>query len=440
MTATMPTAPTTPAAAAARGGTRGTAPGCPVAHRYDAFEQAAPFATWAHLRADDPVFFDEVSGYWVVSRYDDVKAVFGDWESFSSEIAHLPVRERGPQAAKIMDDGGFTAYSGLSARVPPEHTRIRNVVSKGFTPRRYAALEPTIREITGRLVEQMLAAPDHRADLLKALCEEIPVVTILALLGIDTERDVETFKRWSAARAAMTWSALTDEEQVPHAHALVEYWQACLDLVADAHANERETLVGDLVRAQRAGDPITDHEIASACYSLLFAGHETTTVLLCNLFRVLLADRKAWGQVVADPSLIPNAIEEVLRISPSLNAWRRLALKDAEVGGVRIPAGAWVLLLMGSANRDEGTFLEPAAFDVTRANAREHLAFGFGIHYCLGNKLAKIEARIVVEEVTRRAPGLRLQDGATTTVPQSLTVNAPSGVPVTWPADAGVTA
>jgi hypothetical protein len=286
----------------------------------------------------------------------------------------------------------------------------------------------------------MLAAPDRRADLVKALCEEIPVVTILALLGIDTERDVDTFKRWSAARAAMTWSALTDQEQVPHAHALVEYWRACLDLVSDAHANERETLVGDLVRAQRDGDPITDHEIASACYSLLFAGHETTTVLLSNVFRVLLADRQAWDQVVADPSLVPNAIEEVLRISPSLNAWRRLALKDAEVGGVRIPAGAWVLLLMGSANRDEGRFPEPAAFDVNRANAREHLAFGFGIHYCLGNKLAKIEARIVIEEVARRAPGLRLQDGAAMTVPQSLTVNAPAAVPVTWPADAAVTA
>ena len=406
--------------------------GCPVAHGYDAFAQADPFATWAHLRADDPVFHDEHTGYWVVSRYADVKAVFGDWETFSSEIAHLPVRERGPEAKRIMDEGGFTAYSGLSARVPPEHTRIRRIVGKGFTPRRYAALEPTIRETTLGAVERMLADPSRQADLLKALCEEIPVVTILALLGIDLDYDVETFKRWSGARAAMTWSDLTDEEQVPHAHSLVEYWQTCLSLVEDAKAGERDSLVGDLVRAQREGDPITDHEIASACYSLLFAGHETTTVLMANVFRVLLADRESWQRVIADPEAIPNAIEEVLRVSPSLTAWRRKALRDTEVGGVPIPAGAYLLLLMGSANRDEATFPEPDLFDIARENAREHLAFGYGIHYCLGNRLAKLEAKVVVEEVARLVPDLRLRDDVPITFGKSLTVRAPASVPVAW--------
>ena len=406
--------------------------GCPVAHGYDPFEQADPFATWEHLRGDDPVFLDERSGYWVVTRYDDVKAVFGDWESFSSAIAHEPVRERGPQAKHIMDDGGFTAYSGLSARVPPDHTRIRDVVSKGFTPRRYAAITPTIRETTARLVEQMLAEPSRRADLVTAFCEEIPVVTLLALLGVDVAHDVETFKKWSGARAAMTWSNLTDDEQVPHAHALVEYWQVCQGLVADAHAHERETLVGDLVRAQRAGDPITDHEIASVCYSLLFAGHETTTVLMSNVFRVLLGDRTAWETLVADPSLVGNAIEEVLRVSPSLTAWRRVATKDAVIGGVAVPKGARILLVMGSANRDGDRFPDPEHLDVRRENAREHLAFGFGIHYCLGNKLAKLESKIVVEEVLRLAPGLRLADGAAAEFPPSLTVRAPRRVEVVW--------
>lgn len=405
---------------------------CPVVHRFDALEQADPFATWAHLRSDEPVFLDERTGYWIVTRYDDVKAVFDDWESFSSAIAHEPVRERGAQAKQIMDDGGFTAYSGLSARIPPDHTRIRQVVAKGFTPRRYSAIEPAIREVTARCVDRMLAEPQRRADLGKALAEEIPVVTILALLGVRVGADVETFKRWSGARAAMTWSDLTDAEQVPHAHALVEYWQTCRSLVADAHENERETLVGDLVRAQRAGDPITDHEIASVCYSLLFAGHETTTVLLANLFRVLLEDRAAWDAVVADPSLTANAIEEVLRISPSLTAWRRVATRDAQIGGVPVPAGARILLVMGSANRDGAHFPDPDTLDIRRENAREHLAFGFGIHYCLGNRLAKLEARIVVEEVARRVPSLHLAPDAPPQFPRSLTVHAPSAVEVAW--------
>lgn len=405
---------------------------CPVAHGYDAFDQTDPYATWAHLRLDEPVFLDEKTGYWVVTRYDDVKAVFGDWESFSSAIAHEPVRERGPQAKKIMDDGGFTAYSGLSARVPPDHTRIRDVVSKGFTPRRYKAIEPTIREVTTRVVEKMLTEPSRRADLVKSLAEEIPVLTILALLGLEMDTSVETFKKWSGARAAMTWSDLSDEEQIPHAHALVEYWQTCLSLVEDAKANDRETLVGDLVRAQRAGDPITDHEIASVCYSLLFAGHETTTVLLSNLFRVLLAAPKAWEQLVADPSLAANAIEEALRFSPSLNAWRRVATQDAEVGGVAIPKGSRMLLIMGSANRDGDHFPDPDTLDLTRENAREHLAFGFGIHYCLGNKLAKLEAKIVIEEVTRLVPGLHLAPETTSDFARSLTVHAPAAVEVAW--------
>ncbi len=432
----MSTPVTSPVPTARRTGTAGPEPRCPVAHGYDAFDQAEPFGTWEHLRSDDPVFYDANTGCWVVSRYADVKAVFGDWETFSSEIAHLPVRERGPQAKQIMDDGGFTAYSGLSARIPPDHTRIRKVVGKGFTPRRYAALEPTIRQATVDILDRMTAEPagdDGRStDLVRALCDEIPVITILALLGIRLDLGTATFKRWSAARAAMTWGDLTDEEQVPHAHALVEYWQTCVGLVEEAHRTDPDSLVGDLVRAQRDGDPITDHEIASVCYSLLFAGHETTTVLMSNAFRVLLADRGSWERLVADPALVPNAVDEVLRVSPSLTAWRRVALRDTEIGGVPVPAGAHLLLLMGSANRDEEVFAQADTVDITRSNAREHLAFGYGIHYCLGNKLAKLESTIVLQETAARIPQLRLADDVPLEMSRSLTVRTPLTLPVTW--------
>ena len=405
--------------------------GCPVHHGYEPFAQTDPFPAYAAMRRDEPVMFDERIGYWVVTRYDDVKAVFDDWKTFSSENAQAPVRERGPQAKKIMDDGGFTAYSGLSARIPPEHTRIRKIVGRAFTPRRYKVLEPTIRANVVAQVEAMLAKADRRGDLLKDLAYDIPTITILTLIGADTSQ-IGTFKRWSDSRAAMTWGDLSDEEQIPHAHNLVEYWAECRRLVAEAHTHPRDSLVGDLVAAQDAGDEISDHEIASVCYSLLFAGHETTTTLIANTFRVLLAHRDQWESVVAEPKKVSAAIEEVLRFSPSIVGWRRKALVDTTVGGVDIPAGAQLLLLMGSANRDESRFEGGEEFDIDRRNAREHIAFGYGIHYCLGNMLAKLQARIAVEEVGRIAPNLELVAPEAISFGDNLSFRAPTAVPVTW--------
>src|SRR3954469_8955685 len=191
--------------------------GCPAHHGYEPFHQHDPFPAYAALRAEEPVMYDERIGYWVVTRYDDVRSIFGDWETFSSENAQAPVRERGADARRIMEEGGFTAYSGLSARVPPEHTRIRKVVAKAFPPRRYKLLEPEIRAHVVRLVEAMLTRDTKRGDLVRDLAYDVPTVTILTLIGADIDQ-VDTFKRWSDSRAAMTWGDLTDEEQVPHAH------------------------------------------------------------------------------------------------------------------------------------------------------------------------------------------------------------------------------
>jgi cytochrome P450 len=245
---------------------------------------------------------------------------------------------------------------------------------------------------------------------------------------------VDTYKRWSESRAAMTWGDLRDDEQIPHARNLVDYWRACQELVAFAHEHGGDSLVADLIRAQGDGEPISDHEIASVCYSLLFAGHETTTTLISNTIRVLLENRTQWQRIVDDPSLIPAAVDETLRFSGSILAWRRRALRDTEIAGVAIPKGADILVLMGSANRDREVFSDPDTFDIDRPNARAHLSFGFGIHYCLGNLLAKLQDRIVVEEVVRAVPSLRLQDGAVIDYADNLSFRAPRAVPVTWDA------
>lgn len=403
---------------------------CPVHHGYSPFDMTDPFDAYAEMRAEEPVMYDERIDYWVVTRYDDIKSVFENWETFSSENAQAPIRERSPEAKQIMEEGGFTAYSGLSARIPPDHTRIRAIVQQAFTPRRYKALEPTIRENVDLLTQRMIDQ-GQPGDILASVAYHVPTITILTLIGADLDM-VDTYKRWSDSRAAMTWGDLSAQEQIPHAHNLVEYWQECQRLVAEAHQTQPDSLVGDLVRAQGEGAEITDHEIASVCYSLLFAGHETTTTLIGNSFRVLLGNPEAWQAVVEDPKKIPAAIDEVLRFSPSIVAWRRKALVDAEIGGVAIPKGSNILLVMGSANRDASHFEEGDAFDIGRGNAREHLAFGYGIHYCLGNMLAKLQAKITIEEVARMLPTLRLAPDAEIAFAENLSFRVPLSVPVVW--------
>lgn len=411
--------------------------GCPVHHGFEPFDMKDPFPAYAELRAEEPIFFDERINAWVVTRYDDVKGIFGDWETFSSENAQRPVRERGPEAKKIMDEGGFTAYSGLSARVPPDHTRLRKVVQLAFTPRRYKAMEPMIRANVVAMIEKMLAKPERYADMVRDVAYDLPTITILTLYGEPTDAArIAQLKTWSEARAAMTWGNLSDAEQVPYAHQLVDYWNDCQAIVARAHAEEGDGLVHDLVKAQEAGDPITDHEIASVCYSLLFAGHETTTTLISNCARVLLNHPDQWQQLVDDPSKIPAAIDEVLRYSGSIAAWRRQATKDTEVAGQPIAKGDQLLVVMASANRDEDRFADGETFDIARPNAREHLSFGYGIHVCLGNMLAKLQAKIALEELTRLVPDLRLVEPEKIEFLENLSFRVPKAVPVTWGADA----
>ncbi len=405
--------------------------GCPVNHHgYQPFDMNDPFPAYEELRREEPVMFDDRIGYYVVTRYDDIKATFNDWESFSSENAQAPVRPAGAPAKQIMAEGGFTAYSGLSARIPPDHTRIRGVATKAFTPRRYKVLEPLIRENVNILIDAMMAKGEV-GDVVADIAWDLPTITILTLIGVPVTMIPEV-KEWANSRAAMTWGDLNDEQQVPHAHNLVAYWNFCQKLVADAKVAPGDNLVTDLVNLQSVGEPINDHEIASFLYSLLFAGHETTTTLISNALRVLLQHRVAYEALIADPDKIPGAIDEVLRFSPSIVAWRRKATRDAEIGGVAIPEGSNILLVMGSANRDDTVFPAPDEFNIGRENARNHLAFGFGIHYCLGNLLAKLQAKVALEEVTKRLPNLRLVDGQSITFGENLSFRVPTAVSVTW--------
>jgi cytochrome P450 len=405
--------------------------GCPVNHHgFKPFDLNDPFPAYADLRREEPVMYDERIDHFVVTRYDDIKATFDDWQSFSSENAQAPVRPAGEPAKKIMNEGGFTAYSGLSARIPPDHTRIRGVASKAFSPRRYKVLEPLIRENVNILIDQMKSRGGP-GDVVADLAWDLPTITILTLIGVPVSM-IPDVKEWANSRAAMTWADLTDDEQIPHAHNMVAYWQFCQKLVSEAKKTPGDDLVTDLVNLQSGGEPINDHEIASFLYSLLFAGHETTTTLISNAVRVLLQHKEAYEAIVQDPEKIPGAIDEVLRYSPSIVAWRRKSTKDTEIAGVAIPKGSNILLVMGSANRDDTVFPAPDEFHIDRENARNHLAFGYGIHYCLGNLLAKLQAKVALEEIARRLPNLKLVENQHITFGENLSFRVPKSVQVEW--------
>jgi hypothetical protein len=400
-------------------------------HGFEPFKLTDPFAAYKELREEAPVMWDDRIDMFVVTRYEDVKAVFDNWETFSSKDAQSPVRPLCAEAKKIMSDGGFTAYSGLSARIPPEHTRIRAVATKAFTPRRYKVLEPFIRENADKLIDAMIAKGADSADILPDVAYDLPTLTIFALIGVPNDM-VDLVKEWATSRATLTWADLSDEEQLPHARNMVNYWNFCQKLVSDAKVTPGDNLVTDLVNLQAAGDEISDHEIASFLYSLLFAGHETTTTLISNAVQQLMLNPESWKAITADPAKIPGAVEEVLRTAGSIFAWRRTAEKDGVVNGVAIPEGSKLLLVMGSANRDPQMFENPDKFDIERENARNHLSFGFGIHYCIGNLLGKLQTRVALEELTKKLPGLQLKDTAPLTFGDNLSFRVPTSVPVTW--------
>jgi cytochrome P450 len=413
---------TAPAADAAR---------CPfhgdVAEAFRPFDVKDPFPFYERARHEQPVFFSEELGFWVVTRHDDIRAIFKEPATFSSEITQAPYKARPAEVQQVLDDGEFTAYSGLSARQPPDHTRLRGFIKKAFTPRRVAVLEPQIREIARRMIAELDRSGDP-VDLVAGLTYELPALVIFRLLGVPDE-DVADVKRWASSRVVLSFGDQPLDEQLVHAEQLVQYWRYCRELIASRFAEQRDDLPSDLVRIHEAGeDEITHDEMAALIYSQLTAGHETTSSLLAGGLKELLTQRERWEELVADPSLAPAAVEEMLRVATPVFAWKRLVKQPAQVGDVALQPGDKVLLVLGSANHDEAVFEDPEVIDLHRPNGRNHLAFGLGIHFCLGAPLARLEGQVVLEELARAFPDLRLVPDQEFAYPPNTTFRAPQEV------------
>ncbi len=401
-----------------------------VATDFDPYDIADPFGLYARARAEAPVFFSEATGYWVVSRYDDILAIFKDPATFSSENTQQPFKERPPEVQRVFDEAGKAHGSGLSGIQPPDHTRLRGFISKAFTPRRVAAMEPDVRAMTLGMIERFERRGS--ADLVADLAFELPALVIFHLLGVP-EHDVPLVKEWARSRVALNFADTPAGEQVGHAENMVAYWRYCVALVESRFDSPTDDLTGELARIYQEGDrSATIDEIAGLIHTQLFAGHETTSALLGGGLLELLRDRERWDELCTEPALIPTAVEEMLRLVTPVFAWKRRLKTPARVGDVDLPEGANILMLLGSANRDAATFCEGERMDLHRDNARQHLAFGHGIHFCLGASLARLEATVVLEELTRRLPTMRLVEGQKIEFPANSTFRGPLRVLVEW--------
>jgi cytochrome P450 len=374
--------------------------------------KANPYPYYAELRLEQPVYKLEMGAY-AVSRYDDVVYTLMHPELFSSTgMGTTQIRGRETRMMIATD--------------PPDHTRLRNLVNRSFTPKMIADLEPRIRQLTEELIAAV--APRGEMELIADLAMPLPVTIIAEILGVDPARK-EDFKRWSD-------QVLTDDSQLPpeeaaaHAKDMDDFQSYFEHAVEERRGRPRGDLISALVQAHEEQQALDADEVLAFVALLLIAGNETTTNLLGNAMIALTDNPDQLAKVVADPSLVPNLVEEALRYEAPVQFLFRLAMQEVELAGTVIPQGAPVLPLYGSANRDDRRFPNGEDFDVTR-DASGHVAFGHGIHFCLGAPLARLEARIALEALLTRLPELRRKDESTEYV-SSLFLRGPKRVSLSF--------
>ena len=358
-----------------------------------------PYPTYAKLRARDPVHRSRLMNAWVFTRYTDVDTILRDHRRFSSDA-----RKRGPsrgQRASLPS----TEEPSMLFLDPPDHTRLRALVNQAFTPRAVAALEPHIRELMTTLLD---AVDDPSAfDLMEAVAKPLPVIVIAEMLGIPPE-DRAQFAVWSDQRARILEPTLTPDERETAEAAMRALDAYLMPIISARRADPQDDIISALAQAEEEGDRLTEREVLIMLRLLLVAGNETTTNLIGNGTLALLRHPDQLAALRGDPALIPSAVEELLRFDSPVQVDLRSALEDCDVNGFPLRRGDNVVMLLGAANRDPDRFPAPDRLDVARE--QNHLAFGRGIHHCLGAPLARLEGRVVLETLIERFGSLRLLD------------------------------
>ncbi|MEG0199174.1 MAG: cytochrome P450, partial [Comamonas sp.] len=412
--------------------------GCPISHGAaefnpfgDAYQQDPPeYVRWA--REQEPVFFSPQLGYWVVTRFDDIKAIFRDNLTFSPSIALEKITPTGDEANAVLAGYGFALNRTLVNEDEPAHMPRRRALMAPFTPEALKHHEPMVRELAREYVDRFIN--DGRADLVDQMLWEVPLTVAMHFLGVPKD-DMDTLRQYSIAHTVNTWGRPKPEEQVAVAHAVGNFWQYAGKVLDKMRADpEAPGWMQYGIRKQREmPEVVTDSYLHSMMMAGIVAAHETTANATANAMKLLLQHPKVWREICEDPSLIANAVEECLRHNGSVAAWRRLVTQDAIIGGQAIPAGSKLLIVTSSANHDEQHFVDADFFDIHRDNASDHLTFGYGSHQCMGKNLARMEMQIFLEEFTRRLPHMRLSEQEFSYVPNT-SFRGPEHLWVQWDA------
>ncbi|MBP1684518.1 MAG: cytochrome [Deltaproteobacteria bacterium] len=381
--------------------------------------QGDPHPTFAWLRQNEPVRWDARHGVWLITKYADVVYVSKNHELFCSGQGIRPNSNR---------------KAGLITMDEPRHGQMRRLVNRGFTPRMVSRLEPHMREIVTECIDRV--ATLGACDFVPTLAVPLPMLVIAELLGVRTE-DRERFRVWSDAIAAQDGQP---DDSVPVAEAqraLAEYAAYLVDIIEDRRRNPRDDLISVLTHASDEGmlsadfTQMANDELLGLLMLLLVAGNETTRNSLSGGVLAFSQHPAEYDKLRVRPELLPAAIEEILRWSSPVINFRRTATRDTELRGQRIRAGDQVVIFYSSANRDEEVFADADQFRIDR-NPNEHLAFGIGNHFCLGANLARLEMRVMFEELLHRLPDIRLAPGAVPAYAHSAVLRSIDSLPVVF--------
>ena len=373
----------------------------------DASLKADPYETFARLREQDPIH-RSAHGYWVVSRYDDIRSVLMNREAFGQGDFVENIRLFYGPDFDVMGQRGYKWLSEVFLmQDPPHHTRVRGLVTGALTARRVRAMEPRIREITDRLINDFAA--DREGDLIARFAYELPVRVMCDMLGIDPEdaRLKTVIDAIAQSFIVFEARALTDAELATANSQIAVLQQFFETLFDERKAAPRDDLATALVQAGGAEDALSHDELVTVAIGLFGAGFETTAHMIGNGLLCFSRFPDQWRRLVGEPeTLAAGVVDEALRYESSLIATYRTALRATEVRGQPIAQGEKVLTLIGAGNRDPRLFDDPDRFDIGRGNAARHLSFGGGIHFCVGAELARLEGRIAFERLATRLPGL----------------------------------
>ncbi len=377
---------------------------------FDPTTLQCPYPRYQRLRKESPVHLIESLNVYIVTRHDLVNQVVRDTTTFSNKFgsSSMPLPPDAQRQVTAVMAEGYPRVSTMLTADEPQHTRYRRLVAKAFTPRAIAAIEPALRRITRELIA---AFPRNGAvEFVNAFAVPLPVRAIANVLNVPDDR-LADFKRWSDNSVAGTGTSISVEQRCEAERGVNEFQRYFAGEIAQRRATPDQfgpdDFLTNLLNARvDSDDQDVDErglelpEMLSIIQQLLVAGNETTTKLLTELMRLLSEHPTEWERIKANPSRIPLVVEEALRLlTPTQGMWR-ITTRETELGGVVIPAKQRIIVAYGSANRDEQVFVDPDAFDPDRASLGEHLAFGKGIHFCVGANLSRLEARVALEELS----------------------------------------